>query len=172
MDFLKSYILIAKNYPSILDDDHPQWIVVNTLLYKMTFDSSGLPNPSILLHWCECPRYARLLHSFLFLKFYAKNHCIHMYTTRNLNQYLSNRQYTVMEICLHTKASVWGKTSLNTGGAPWCGRGRADPPTCNKIGIFLLMSLTLFNWANFHQFPIKWSKNVLRFFLRKFFNVI
>ena len=46
---------------------------------------------------------------------------------------------TVVEICLYMKASIWSKTSLNTGGV---GGARADPPSC-KMGTFFLMSLTL-----------------------------
>ena len=44
-----------------------------------------------------------------------------------------------MEICLHTKASVWSKTSLNTGGV---GRAVAAPPT-SKSGKFLSWPLAL-----------------------------
>ena len=44
---------------------------------------------------------------------------------------------TLEEKSHHTKASVWSKTSLNTGciGGTW-----VDPPTC-KMTIFFLMSL-------------------------------
>ena len=52
---------------------------------------------------------------------------------------VSPQSYTVVEICLHTKASVWSKTSLNTGcvGGTW-----VNPPSC-KMNTFFLRSLAL-----------------------------
>ena len=43
-----------------------------------------------------------------------------------------------MEIYIHTRASVWSKTSLNTGSVGGAG---ADSSTC-KIGTLFLMSLS------------------------------
>ena len=60
---------------------------------------------------------------------------------------------TVVEICLHTKASVWSKTSLNTGGV---GGAETDPFTC-KMGTFFLRSLTLIE-PIFNNFQINGAK--------------
>ena len=49
------------------------------------------------------------------------------------------QSYTVVEICLRTKASVWSKTSLNTGGVGGTGE---DPPTCKMETFFMSLTLT------------------------------
>ena len=54
-------------------------------------------------------------------------------------KYFSKGPLTVVEICLRTKASVWSKTSLNTGSVGGAG---LDPPIC-KMGTLFFMPLTL-----------------------------